>query len=185
MTVRKQIFTGKFDQARDECGRLARSGNLEAQACYAAMLWDGVGGQRDEALAESWAMKASTGNSAYGTYLLAHFAYSDKKMKLALRWMRQSANQQFPPAVMGLGRFLILGIGTRIDTDAGLRCYWQARELGHCLATFAIWDYWSRRAPSKSARLYASVRRLLGRCVHYIAGIRRPFDPMTMLRNFD
>lgn len=182
--VRKAIFAEQWDRARTECARLAEAGDIEAQACYAAILWDGVGGNKDCRRGEQCAKKAAALGSAHAQYLLAHFAHHRNQVTLAARYLQQSAGQQFPPAVLSLGRILVFGIGMPKDVDAGLRCYAQAQALGHRLASFVIWDYWSRMAPTIARRRYAGLKRLLALARFHVSAVFTAFDARTVVRPF-
>lgn len=182
--VRLQVEYGDFESAHDACRGLAEAGDAEAQACLAALLWDGVGVTLDRPHAKRWARQSCVAGHGYGEYLLASFAYSHRAHSQASRWMQQSAAKQFPPALLGLGRFYIFGIGVAKDPDAGLACYRQAEALGHRFASYVIWDYRSGASTSATKRWYARGRRLIAMVALQMTTFGRPFYPTTTVRNF-
>lgn len=119
----------------------AEAGDAMSQAFWAWLLSEGIGIDRDDAMAFSWAAKSAKAGSAVGQNLLGNFYAGgqgvEKDQAEALLWYRAAADQNLPQAQHNIGRILAFAPKFK-DPEEALKWWTRAAEQNHQGAQTAL-----------------------------------------------
>ena len=119
----------------------AEAGDAMSQALWAWLLSEGIGIDRDDAAAFSWAAKAARAGSAVGQNLLGNFYAGgqgvEKDQAEALLWYRAAADQNLPQAQHNIGRMLAFAPKFK-DPEEAVKWWTRAAEQNHPGAQTAL-----------------------------------------------
>jgi TPR repeat protein len=116
-----------------ELGREAEIGSKWATSTLAYVHLMGIrAGRSDCRTAIAVCNDVAVQGYAYGQYVLAWALREAGSGEEALKWMRAAARQNFLPALIGIGQFVVAGIGLRgHDPDSGMELFRIAGARGH------------------------------------------------------
>jgi TPR repeat protein len=154
MVLQAQLMNQGLGGPKDavSAGRLARNaaplikaqaeaGDAMSQALWAWILSEGLGIDRDDAMAFSWAAKSAKAGSAVGQNLLGNFYAGgqgvEKDQAEALLWYRAAADQNIPQAQHNIGRILAFAPKFK-DPEEALKWWTRAAEQNHPGAQTAL-----------------------------------------------
>jgi TPR repeat protein len=89
---------------------------------------------RDKKRALELAYPHAVNGNALAQVVIAWIYVEDGRPLEAIGFMRRAASQQFPPALLDMGRFYFNGIGVPRDRAEGLNWYRRAHASGHVIA---------------------------------------------------
>lgn len=119
----------------------AEAGDAMSQALWAWQLSEGIGIDRDDAMAFSWAAKSGKAGSAVGQNLLGNFYAGgqgvEKDQAEALLWYRAAADQNLPQAQHNIGRILTFAPKFK-DPEEAVKWWTRAAEQNHPGAQTAL-----------------------------------------------
>lgn len=119
----------------------AEAGDAMAQALWAWLLSEGIGIDRDDAMAFSWAAKSAKAGSAVGQNLLGTLYAGgqgvEKDVGEALLWYRAAADQNLPQAQHNIGRILAFAPKFK-DAEEAVKWWTRAAEQNHPGAQTAL-----------------------------------------------
>ena len=119
----------------------AEAGDAMSQALWAWLLSEGIGIDRDDAMAFSWAAKSGKAGSAVGQNLLGNFYAGgqgvEKDQAEALLWYRAAADQNLPQAQHNIGRILAFAPKFK-DPEEAVKWWTRAAEQNHPGAQTAL-----------------------------------------------
>ena len=119
----------------------AEAGEPMSQALWAWLLSEGIGVDRDDAMAFSWAAKSAKAGSAVGQNLLGTFYAGgqgvEKDQGEALLWYRAAAEQNLPQAQHNIGRILAFAPKFK-DAEEAVKWWTRAAEQNHPGAQTAL-----------------------------------------------
>jgi uncharacterized protein len=122
--------------------RAAEQGDLDAQLCLAACLWDGRGVEKDPVEAVRWYRKvAELGNVEVQLKMADCFNAGtgvERDRAEAARWCRRAAEQGDAKAQNALGDHFSHGAGVELDFVEAVRWYRQAAEQGNADAQTSL-----------------------------------------------
>jgi len=154
MVLQAQLMNQGLGGAKDlvTAGRLGRNaaplikaqaeaGDANSQALWAWLLSEGIGIDRDDVTAFSWAAKSAKAGSAVGQNLLGNFYAGgqgvEKDQAEALLWYRAAADQNLPQAQHNIGRILAFAPKFK-DPEEALKWWTRAAEQNHPGAQTAL-----------------------------------------------
>jgi TPR repeat protein len=154
MVLQAQLMNQGLGGPKDlvAAGRLARNaaplikaqaeaGDAMSQALWAWLLSEGIGIDRDDAMAFSWAAKSAKSGSAVGQNLLGNFYAGgqgvEKDQAEALLWYRAAADQNIPQAQHNIGRILAFAPKFK-DPEEALKWWTRSAEQNHPGAQTAL-----------------------------------------------
>ncbi len=119
----------------------AEAGDAMSQALWAWLLSEGIGIDRDDAMAFSWAAKSAKAGSPVGQNLLGNFYAGgqgvEKDQAEALLWYRAAADQNLPQAQHNIGRILAFAPKFK-DLEEAVKWWTRAAEQNHPGAQTAL-----------------------------------------------
>lgn len=131
-----------YARAADMFGRLAESGDAEAQAHFGYMNYQGEGVPRDKAEAVRWYRKSAIQGNRDAQYNLAvAYAFGEGVSQddaEAVTWYRRAAEQGSAIAQYSLGVSYALGEGVETDDAVAARWYEAAAEQGYPAAQYNL-----------------------------------------------
>ena len=133
---------GRHAYAAETLRPLAYAGDTESQYYLAVMYDNGVGVEKDPAMAAHWYHKAALLGHSDAQYNLG-IAYSRgegiaQDMPKALHWWREAGKQGNKNALFNLGVAYSTGRGTQRDISLAIHWWTRAAKLGDSIAQYNL-----------------------------------------------
>jgi hypothetical protein len=181
ITVTEPLLAGDVATLCSELQRLSDSGSWSAGALLAYLHLRGApNGAPDLDSAERACSAGARSRHAYSEYVFGWIQMARGQPSDAVNWLRRSAKQLFPPALVDIARFMANGIGFDAQNQgAAIAVLRDAHRLGHRMALVYIAEILRGRSLGW---------RLLGNSLYWYAvwratrfASRYPFSPKSFV----
>ncbi|MBI3444592.1 MAG: SEL1-like repeat protein [Magnetospirillum sp.] len=164
--------------AQKEFRPLAEQGNAAAQARLGHMLFEGLGGPRDDVQALKLLNAAAIAGDPIAQHWLASAYFLGravpKDVGLALVWFGRAADKDQPESIHALAEIHFNGIGVNRDESKGIEFFTRAANLGWAASRERLAQFnWDGRAmPTDKAKALDFARQASGRPIaQFILGL--------------
>jgi len=124
----------RFDEAFKEYLKMAESHSIGAQVMVGWMYHTGRGVKMNMDDARYWYLIAAESNSPEAQFYLGRLYAQEEKYQDAISCFRESAMQNYIPAIYQMGMMYALGEGVDRNKEEAYKYYEQASKLGHLMS---------------------------------------------------